>query len=195
MKNTHVKAHSSGVKTLPVAVLARALALPTTASAGEFVFMPAGENVIEASVDGKGEKITVLVDAATAAALQADLTARLDTGIRPALDYNHDGGRASGWPTGFRWSDGFGVICEVEWTPTAVAAIRAGEWKYFSPEFRYDRKTKRVLGLPSTGPVGGLVNDPAFRATFPPALAATKNLPRTIRGYHNPTNQPNTTNA
>lgn len=171
MKTPPVKAHLNSSQAAAVAVLARALALPSsTASAGEFVFMPPGENVIEATVNGKGEKITVIVDASTAAALQADLTARLATGIRPALDYNHEGGRASGWPTGFRWMDGSGVICEVEWTPVAVAAIRDGEWLYFSPEFRYDRKTKRVLGLPVTGPVGGLVNDPAFRAM--PAVQA-----------------------
>jgi len=155
------------------AVLARALALPQGSGvAGEFVYMPAGENVIVATVNGKPEEITVKVDSATAAALQRDLTRREASGIRPALDYNHEGGRASGWPTGFRWSEGVGVICDVEWTAAAVAAIRAGEWRYFSPEFNFDRKTGRVLGLRSVGPVGGLVNDPAFRAM--PAVQARR---------------------
>jgi len=171
------------------AVLARALPLPLSSSkAGELIFMPPGENEIEATVAGKPEKITVTVDAATAVALQADLTARLASGIRPALDYNHEGGRASGWPTAFRWMEGFGVICEVEWTPTAVAAIQAGEWRYFSPEFRYDRKTKRVLGLLPTGPLGGLVNDPAFRAM--PAVQARQYDSSPTPNPTNPTQKP-----
>jgi len=162
---TMIKAQLNPTETASVAVLARAVALTFGGVAsGGLVYMPEGENLIEASVNGQPEQVLVIVDETTADRLQADLTARIGTGVLPALDYNHLGGRASGWPSAFRWEPGVGVICDVIWTPQAVESIRAGEWRYFSPEFRYDRKTKTVLGLRATGPLGGLVNDPAFRA-------------------------------
>lgn len=144
-------------------VMARAVAMPPEAAEGELVFMPAGENRITATVDGKAEAIMVNVDSSTAIRLQADLTARLAGTVQPFLDYNHEGGRASGRPTAFRWDAQRGVVCDVAWTAAARSSIRDGEWSYFSPEFRYDRKNKAVLGLRNSGAVGALVNDPAFR--------------------------------
>ncbi|MES2705132.1 MAG: phage protease [Verrucomicrobiota bacterium] len=178
-----VKAH---LNTAPhdMAVLAKAQPVPAgAAAASEFVYMPAGENIIVATVGGKPEEITVIVDAATAERLQADLAVRLAGTVAPYFDYDHAGGRSSGRPRSFRWVEGRGVVCQVDWTTAARAAITDGEYSYFSPEFRYDRVSRTVKGLRDTGPLGGLVNDPAFRAIgavqarhasnlFPPQLPA-----------------------
>jgi phage I-like protein len=163
-KGLPVRAHAATDSMEEEAVLARAVPLAAEAAAGEFVYMPPGRNEIEATVNGKPQLIEVIVDASTADRLQADLAKRLEGPVEPFLDYNHEGGRASGHPQGFRWDPARGVICQNEWTTTARSAIRDREWKYFSPEFRYDPKTKTVLGLRRIGPLGGLVNDPAFRA-------------------------------
>lgn len=175
-----VQAHHNPATTGAAAVMARAVGIsPSAAKAGELVYMPAGENTIQAKVGGEAKEITVIVDASTAERLDRDLKSRVASGIAPFLDYNHQGDRASGWPTGFEWREGVGVICKVNWTPVAVECIQAAEYRYFSPEFLYSATTKTVKGLRSTGPLGGLVNDPAFRAM--PAVqarrAADNNLP------------------
>ena len=179
MDTTYVKGQLNDRGNAGVAVLARALEMKRAKALDNwFIYLPAGEHTIEATVNGKAEQVVVVVDESAATVLQADLLARLATNVEPALDYNHEGGRASGWPKGFRWVSGVGVVCDIEWTVTAREAIRAGEWRYFSPEFRYDRRTRKVLGLRATGPLGGLVNDPAFRA-MPAVQARQHNFPAT----------------
>ncbi len=187
--NAHIKAHLNPSDTGAVAVLARALSLPQdTALQGTFVYMPAGSHSIEATVNGQPGSVMVDVDAAAATILNDALQARLATGVKPSLDYNHEGARASGWPLSFHWQEGDGVMCKVEWTPAARDAIRAGEWRYFSPEFRINRTTQKVIGLRATGPLGGLVNDPAFRAM--PAIQARHSAPTNNLPDPNPAPEP-----
>jgi hypothetical protein len=60
-------------------------------------------------------------------------------GITPALDFDHredraKGGKAAGWITAAEVrADGLWIA--VEWTEEARAEVRAGAWRYLSPEF------------------------------------------------------------
>jgi hypothetical protein len=75
-------------------------------------------------------------------------------GDRTPVDYDHDGARpegstrAAGWFTGAArvddTPDGPRLVAEVAWTPPAAAAIRAGEYRYLSPEFTFQEKDPRT---------------------------------------------------
>ena len=57
-------------------------------------------------------------------------------GIDPDIDYDHKDktGKAAGWvKTAEARPDG--LYLNIDWTPAAAAAIKAGEYRYFSPEF------------------------------------------------------------
>jgi Mu-like prophage I protein len=60
-------------------------------------------------------------------------------GITPALDFDHredraKGGKAAGWITAAEVrADGLWIA--VEWTEEALGEVRAGAWRYLSPEF------------------------------------------------------------
>jgi hypothetical protein len=60
-------------------------------------------------------------------------------GIIPALDFDHredraKGGKAAGWIEAAEVrADGLWIA--VEWTAEALAEVRAGHWRYLSPEF------------------------------------------------------------
>jgi hypothetical protein len=60
-------------------------------------------------------------------------------GITPALDFDHredraKGGKAAGWITAAEVRPD-GLWIAVEWTAEAQAEVRAGAWRYLSPEF------------------------------------------------------------
>lgn len=60
-------------------------------------------------------------------------------GITPALDFDHredraKGGKAAGWITAAEVRPD-GLWIAVEWTDEARAEVRAGAWRYLSPEF------------------------------------------------------------
>jgi Mu-like prophage I protein len=60
-------------------------------------------------------------------------------GITPALDFDHredraKGGKAAGWITAAEVRPD-GLWIAVEWTEEAQAEVRAGAWRYLSPEF------------------------------------------------------------
>jgi len=87
---------------------------------------------------------------------------------RPAvIDYEHQtlhkeaNGQpapAAGWIHGLRWIAGRGLFAVAELTARARAAVAAGEYRYFSPVFAYDRASgaiRRVL-------MGALTNNPAI---------------------------------
>lgn len=148
-----------------VAVLARAqpVAAPP-ARVSEILFLPAGSSDIAATVDGKPATAAVKVDAAAIPRLQGDLDAMLKGPVVPYFDYDHAGGKSAGTPKRFRWEEGKGVMCEVAWTQAARTAITDGEYRYFSPEFRFNRKSGVITGLPRhRRTLGSLVNDPAFQ--------------------------------
>jgi len=93
-------------------------------------------------------------------------------GIDIAIDYGHNsGGEAAGWVTSAEARiDGLWLF--VEWTKQAAAAIRAGEYRYFSPEYMDkwkhpqsgDEFTDVVLG-------GGLTNRPFLKNILPVNLS------------------------
>jgi phage I-like protein len=85
------------------------------------------------------------------------------------IDYDHKAtsGKAAGWVKEAR-ADDAGLHLLVEWTPEAVAAIKAKEYRYFSPEFADEWKH------PSTGKKfkdvlfgGGITNRPFLKGMSP----------------------------
>lgn len=132
-------------------------------------YMPAGESVIDATVNGQPARRTVRVDGKTAARLQEDLEAahaRSAAGqaAAPCGYFDHRSGPASFRPVRFIDGGSRGVLLEVELTEAGRKALEGGDYGYFSPNFRRDKATGEVLGLRAdTVEVGSLVNDPAFQ--------------------------------
>lgn len=140
--------------------------------------LPAGEF---RSADGSGRPTDApawRIDADSAAALVARHAARQ---TRRIVDYEHqtlraaDNGKpapAAGWIESLEWREGDGLYAVIEWTAAAAAMIAAGEYRYISPVFPYD-KTGRVLDIRAAA----LTNDPgldgltdlaALTSLFPP---------------------------
>ena len=132
------------------------------------VFIPEGEHSITPSVDGKPGAIVSKVAAnrgeVIVEALNKSLKKRLSKNVRPIIDFDHaDTGPAAAIPTKFTYEQGVGVMLELDWTDAGTSAIEGRNYSYFSPVFNMDRNTGEPVGLASSGPVGALVNDPAFR--------------------------------
>lgn len=126
-------------------------------------YLPAGRSEINATVDGSPKAIEVNVDENAVQVLQAALDKRLAENVRPIIDFDHnDTGPAAGIPKRFFWVEGLGVMLEVDWTKAGAQAIEGRDYSYFSPLF-IAGKDGQPIGLDSTRPIGGLVNDPAFR--------------------------------
>ncbi|MDR0535724.1 MAG: phage protease [Puniceicoccales bacterium] len=138
------------------------------APAGELMVFPAGEHVIHATANGEPVTMTVRVDEATVAAMNASLTDFRLAGKRPFFDFDHANGPASAWPLRFFWKDGPapGVYAQVEWSQAGLAAVKGRNYRCFSPAFFTDCANPRlVIGAPLN--MGGLVNDPAFERIAP----------------------------
>lgn len=54
---------------------------------------------------------------------------------------------AAGWITSLEWEEGRGLFAGVDWTDKARTHIRAGEYRYISPVFAFDRQSGAVLRL------------------------------------------------
>lgn len=140
---------------------------------GEMMYMPGGIHRVSVSQGDKAVTVDVLVDAQSAAALDAQLAALTARGRKPYFDFGHTNGPASFWPTAFYWSrtPAPGVYVRGEWTETAVASLKAKEWRQFSPVFHVDDTKKnpaRIVCREWASPnMGGLVNDPAFHQISP----------------------------
>jgi phage I-like protein len=68
---------------------------------------------------------------------------------------------ASGWwdAKSMEWREGKGLFAvNVEWTDKARAMIAAGEYKFFSPVFKYDKQTGAVTAIL----MGAITNYPAL---------------------------------
>ncbi|QJE95962.1 phage protease [Luteolibacter luteus] len=138
----------------------------------EIVYIPEGEHQIYPQSHPKGIKVKMTADRgeAVAAAFQRDLDKLNLQNVGPRLDFDHiAAGPASGFPTAFRYQSGVGLMCSVDWSAKGKSAIEGREYRYFSPRFDLDDDDVPA-GLPNRGPLGGLVNDPAFREI--PAVAA-----------------------
>lgn len=140
---------------------------------GEIVYLPEGEHRITPLVDGKAKEVTVKISPERgeeiAAIFQQDLEERGKGNVRPWFDFEHKAGVASALPKAFRYERGAGVMVELEWTGAGRAALEGRDFSYFSPTFQLGEDGVPV-GLPDRGPLGGLVNEPAFREI--PRIAA-----------------------
>lgn len=103
-----------------------------------------------------------------APALLASLLAEFNQrNVRGVIDYEHQtllaatNGKpapAAGWFSRLEWREGDGLYAVgVEWTAAASAMLKAGEYKYISPVFTYDRQGN-VLQVMSVA----LTNNPAL---------------------------------
>lgn len=147
-------------------------ALPDGAPA-EIVYIPEGAHTITPFVDGKPKQITVTLDpakgASVAAKLQADLTKRQGENVRPWVDFDHEGKVSAGNPDAFRYEPGKGIVMAIGWSNTGKAAVEGKDFSYFSPSFLI-AEDGTPSGLDDRGPIGSLVNEPAFRQI--PRIAA-----------------------
>ena len=131
-------------------------------------YMPAGESVIDASVNGAPGRRRVVATREACERLQRDLEEHLKASdakkkARPLIMFDHktDGGAAA-VPLGFEWDEERGILLRVEWTQAGREAVEGGNYGYISPSFRLQRGTGEILGLAGGVEVGSLVNDPAF---------------------------------
>ena len=146
------------------------------------MYIPEGSHGINPTVDGKPGSIVSNVAAARGEAiveaLNKALKKRHAKNVRPIIDFDHkDSGPAAALPTAFAYVEGKGVMMDLEWTATGTASIEGKDYSYFSPVYNMDRNTGEPVGLPSSGPIGALVNDPAFREIEKIAAANSHNKP------------------
>jgi phage I-like protein len=144
-------------------------ALDSTLPDGEtssIVYIPEGDHKITPTVGGKAQTITVKMDAAKGESIAASFQGQLDKilagNVRPFIDFDHKEGPASGLPKRFSYEKGKGLMLEVEWTGKGRKAIQGKDYSYFSPTF-YKGDDGVPSGIPERGPLGSLVNSPAFR--------------------------------
>lgn len=165
-----------------------AIALPATAT-GELMYMPAGSQEITPIDGGIGAPINVMVDAAGAAALNAQLAALTAKGKKPYFDFNHEDGAAAFWPSEFVWRED-GIYARGEWSGRGKSAVEGKEWRQFSPVFHVDNKRAnpaRIVCRENAKPnMGGLVNDPAFHKILP---LWAKDAGATGEAHHEPNKQ------
>lgn len=112
-------------------------------------------------------------------AAEAVLADRARRGIDTSLDYEHaslkdppppEGAPAAGWYDLELREDGLWAT-NVRWTPRALEYLKNGEYRYTSPAFYIDKKTRRVTKFINIA----LTNDPAHRDQEP--LVAAKAVP------------------
>jgi phage I-like protein len=131
-------------------------------SGNEIQLFPAGEF---RAIDGRPKDAPHwLIDAALAAAIIKDFEARQN---KTVVDYEHqtiltaENGQpapAAGWFSRLEWRDTGLYAVDVEWTQRATNMIEAGEYKYISPVFTYDKKTGAIKSLLNAA----LTNNPAL---------------------------------
>jgi len=90
------------------------------------------------------------------------------------IDYDHKAytGKAAGWIKQAEGRGSDGLHIQVEFTPEAVASIRNGEYRYFSPEFA-DKWTHPKSGTEFVDVLrgGGLTNRPFLKDILPVNLS------------------------
>lgn len=131
----------------------------------EIVFIPEGSNEIFPLSHPKGIMVNVPLEKgeSIAASLQAALATRLADDVKPWFDIEHTRkAPASGYPTSFRYEAGKGIMAALDWSGTGKRSVEDRDICHFSPEFTID-EDGIPDGLPTKGPLGGLVAEPAFR--------------------------------
>lgn len=152
----------------------------TKATHSEIQLFPAGEF---SAVDGRPHTDEVesgkwVLTAGLAAQLVAQVAARTTPFV---IDYEHQTLRAvnngkpapaAGWFSQVEWREGAGLYATgVEWTDNAAAMIAAGEYKFISPVFAYNKRGE-VLELLHAA----LTNTPALDGMDAVMLAAASRL-------------------
>jgi len=175
--NTPLCAKSANAETEPLQ--GRMDVTAPASTVGEFMFMPAGVQVIHATkgVPGqRGKDITahVLVERGAESHLQQQLAAiNARGGDKVYFDFNHEDRDASFWPQQFVWRESPtpGVYVAGEWSASGRQAIEGKTYRSFSPVFHVDDDSKkpcRVACNTKARPnMGGLVNNPAFKNNLP----------------------------
>lgn len=119
------------------------------------------------AIDGRPEEVPSgwYVDAVIAAHIIEQTKALVNPLV---IDYEHqtlkaaENGKpapAAGWFKNLEWREGSGLWATgVEWTEGVQEMIAKGEYKFFSPVFRYDKKTGVVTALL----MGAITNYPAI---------------------------------
>ena len=95
----------------------------------------------------------------------AVLAATAELAMDLPIDYDHatdlapagTGVPAAGWIKAFEVRED-GIWGKVDWTERGAAAVRGGEYRYLSPVFQFDKKTKEVTRLLRAA----LTNNPAL---------------------------------
>ncbi len=144
-------------------------------------YAPGGTHTVSATLNGEPSVVTVIVDEAAAQRLDEELQhwiaeAALGRSARPFVDFDHEGKSAAAIPTRFYWDDG--IRLDVEWTSSGKEALEGRNYSYFSPTVLVDPETGQFTGLPSSGPIGSLVNNPAFQNIQRLAAASSNPKPQ-----------------
>ncbi len=112
-----------------------------------------------------GREPWVLADAATVvAASPPEIVIDFGHGSTPGRDGSDE---AAAWARPEVGPDGE-VRAAVSWTPAGAQAIKERRWRYLSPEFSYNAKTRQVLAVHASA----LVNRPGLKYQAERALAA-----------------------
>lgn len=157
-------------------VTALDFSLPEKGGLASIVYIPEGTHTITPCVNGEPMEVMIKMEAASgpevAKIFQANLDKRLQANVRPFFDFDHqDTGPAAALPKRFYYKNGQGLMAEIEWTGAGRKSIESKDYSYFSPTFLIDDAGK-PSGIPARGPLGALVNEPAFRDI--PRIAASE---------------------
>lgn len=168
------------MKNLIRAFSTAAIAPDPSALPDSIEWMPAGTHTVKCRRDDQRVVVDITADEAGAVMLNEQLQAArtlADSGkaSRPYIDFDHARGEAAAIPTEFFWQDG--IRLRIEWTAAGATAVSGRVYSYFSPEFFAD-KSGRVTAIPAVGPIGALVNTPAFQEIerIAASLTASKNM-------------------
>lgn len=159
---------------MPVAYAALSLALAPNAGA-EIQLTPAGlfkaRDGRPAGLPGwKMDSQVALKAAARAAARKTPFVIDYEHQTL-AAEKNGQPAPAAGWFKSVEWREGQGLYAtDVVWTAKAKAHIEAGEYKFLSPVFSYDKTTGEVLQLQ----MAALTNTPALDGMDAVAALATE---------------------
>ena len=160
-----------------------ALSFKLTPGNAAIQLLPAG---VFRATDGSGRPADAphwKIDAAVAARLVARVAAKANP---LPIDYEHQtlladkNGQpapAAGWFAGsaLEWRDGAGLFATgAAWTERAAAMIAAGEYKFISPVFEYDRASGEVLDIR----MAALTNNPGLAGMAAVALTALNDSAR-----------------
>ena len=106
--------------------------LPTS----EFMWMPAGTHMIQASYEGKPARVCVTCDQSGFEAVKASFERAVKRSPnRPPFGcVEHREKDATFWPEGFAFKDD-GIYCKAQWTELGVRCVRGRTFRSFSPAF------------------------------------------------------------